>query len=98
MVAIYLPNRWARGFFGPEGDEFDLHDYIKAVAAVRGIPTQVLNGALAYPCRCSVMWRLGIAFYTKAGGIPWKLADVDPEKHEKQRNIDQPGRAMGVLI
>ncbi len=81
VVAVYLPNRWERGFFGPEGDEFDLHDYIKAVAAVRGIPTQVLNddSALAYPCRCSVMWRLGIAFYTKAGGIPWKLADADPE-------------------
>ena len=34
--------------------------------------------ALNYSCRCSVAWRLGIALYTKAGGVPWVLADVDP--------------------
>lgn len=81
VVAIYLPNRWERGFFGPEGDDFDLHDYTKAIAAVHGIPTQIINddSALAYPCRCSVMWRLSIALYAKAGGIPWKLADTDPQ-------------------
>lgn len=81
LVAIYLPNRWERGFFGPDGDDFDLHDYVKAVAAVRGIPTQVINddSALAYFCRCSVMWRLSIALYTKAGGVPWKLATPNPE-------------------
>ena len=78
VVAIYLPNRWERAFFGPEGDDFDLHDYLKAITAVRGIPTQVINddSALAYHCRCSVMWRLSIAIYTKAGGVPWKLADA----------------------
>ncbi len=81
VVAIYLPNRWERAFFGPEGDDFDLHDYLKAIAAVRDIPTQMINddSALAYPCRCSVMWRLSIAVYTKAGGVPWKLADTGEE-------------------
>lgn len=81
IVAIYLPNRWERGFFGPEGDDFDLHDYIKAIAAIRGIPTQIINDdkALTYYCRCSVMWRLAIAMYTKAGGVPWKLADAGDE-------------------
>jgi hypothetical protein len=81
VVAIYLPNRWERAFFGPDGDDFDLHDYLKAIAAVRGIPTQVINEdrALAYPCRCSVMWRLSIAIYTKAGGVPWKLPETSEE-------------------
>jgi hypothetical protein len=81
VIAIYLPNRWGHGFFGPEGDDFDLHDYVKAIAAVRGLPTQVINedSALEYFCRCSVMWRLSIALYTKAGGVPWKLANADPQ-------------------
>ncbi len=78
VVLLLLPDRWNSGFWGPEGDDFDLHHYLKAITAARGIPMQlVLDGsALRYPCRCSVMWRLSIALYSKAGGIPWKLADA----------------------
>ena len=36
------------------------------------------DSALNYHCRCSVAWRLGIALYTKAGGTPWVLAEVEP--------------------
>jgi hypothetical protein len=81
VIAIYLPDRWSAGFYGPEDSDFDLHDYLKAVMAGRGIPTQIIreNSAVSYPCRCSVMWRLGIALYTKAGGIPWKIAHAEPE-------------------
>jgi len=81
VVLIYLPKRWSRGFYGPAGEDFDLHDYIKAMSAVRGIPVQIVReeSALAYPCRCSVMWRLGIALYCKAGGVPWKLAETEPD-------------------
>ena len=80
VVLIYLPNRWAAGFRS-ELDGFDLHDYLKAIGAARGIPTQLVreDSALEYFCRASVMWRLGIALYCKAGGVPWKLADQDPE-------------------
>jgi hypothetical protein len=35
--------------------------------------------ALAYRDQASVMWRIGLALYVKAGGVPWKLADADPE-------------------
>ncbi len=78
VLLIVLPDRWEQAF---EGDEdFDLHDYIKAINASRGIPTQIINetGALDYRCRARVMWRLSIALYCKAGGVPWKLADTDP--------------------
>lgn len=76
VLLIYLPDKWRAGFRGPEGDDFDLHDYLKAITAIQDVPTQIINedGALAYYCRCSVSWRLGIALYCKAGGVPWKLA------------------------
>lgn len=81
VLLILLPNRWEAGFTGRESEDFDLHDYLKAVSASRAIPLQILreDKALAYFCRCSVMWRLSIALYTKAGGVPWKLADHDPD-------------------
>lgn len=81
VALIYLPERWSPGFFGLDGDDFDLHAFIKATAAPQTIPTQLLREAnwLHYHCRCSVAWRLSIALYCKAGGTPWRLADMDAE-------------------
>ena len=81
VVFIYLPNRWQNCFYGSLEEDFDLHDYLKAVSAVRGIPLQILleDSAMAYPCRCSVMWRLSLALYCKAGGVPWKIADASSD-------------------
>lgn len=80
VVLILLRQEWQAGFRGPAGDDFDLHDHVKAYAASEGICVQFLreDSALQYFCRCSVAWRLAIALYTKAGGIPWVLADADP--------------------
>ncbi len=81
VIFIYLPQRWAPGFTGGFGEDFDLHDHLKATTAARRIPIQLVreDKALAYPDRASVMWRIGMALYVKAGGIPWKLADTNPE-------------------
>ena len=81
VVFIYLPERWEGGFFGTAEEDFDLHDHLKAAAATRDIPIQLVreDSALAYRCRASVMWRVGLALYVKAGGVPWKLADPDEE-------------------
>lgn len=80
IVVILLKESWSPAFRGPAGDDFDLHDYVKAYAASEGICVQFLreDSALNYHCRCSVAWRLGIALYTKAGGTPWVLAEVEP--------------------
>jgi hypothetical protein len=81
VLFVYLPARWQPAFEGPPGDRFDLHDYLKAVTAVRGIPLQVIreDGALSYPCRASVLWHQGIAVYAKAGGVPWTLAEAQSD-------------------
>jgi hypothetical protein len=81
VLFIYLPQRWAPGYVGGPADDFDLHDHVKAATAARRLPVQLVreDKALAYPDRASVMWRIGLALYVKAGGIPWKLAETDPE-------------------
>lgn len=80
VVLILLSKEWEVAFKETKTEDFDLHDYIKATAAADGIPVQVVKetGAISYYCRCSVMWRLSTALYTKAGGIPWVLADLNP--------------------
>ncbi len=81
VVVAYLPKRWEMGFQGEPDEDFDLHDHLKATTASLGIPIQIIreDKALAYRCRASVAWRIGLALYAKAGGVPWKLAETDPE-------------------
>jgi hypothetical protein len=81
VIFIYIPVSWSSGFSGAANEDFDLHDHLKAASAARRIPLQLVreDRALAYTHRASVMWRIGLALYAKAGGIPWKLADADPE-------------------
>jgi hypothetical protein len=81
VLFVFLPSSWEAAFASTSDEDFDLHDYVKAITAVRGIPMQIVleDSALSYFCRCSVMWRLSIALYVKAGGVPWKIADADPE-------------------
>ena len=78
VLILYLPVKWKNCFYGEEFENFDLHDYLKSITAVRGIPLQIVreDRAIIYECRCSVAWRLSLAIYCKAGGIPWKLVGI----------------------
>lgn len=80
VLYLFLPERWSPGFRGPLGEDFDLHDFLKAECAAASIPLQILreDRVLEYKCRASVMWRLGLATYCKTGGIPWRIAGGDP--------------------
>lgn len=40
VLVVYLPTRWERGFYGGPGEDFDLHDYLKAITASHGIPSR----------------------------------------------------------
>lgn len=79
VLFLYLPERWADAFYGE--DDFNFHHQLKAFTAAIQLPLQIVreSSALAYRCRASVMWRIGLALYAKAGGVPWKLADVEPD-------------------
>ena len=81
IVVLYFPDWCSQGFRSlaeDESSDFDLHDSIKAACSVLQIPTQVINDrSMEYSCRCSVVWRLSIALYAKAGGTPWKLSGMD---------------------
>lgn len=81
VLFVYFPQRWSAGYVGARDEDFDLHDYLKAFCAARRLPVQFVreDKAVAYPCRASVMWRIGLALYSKAGGVPWKLADMEPD-------------------
>ncbi len=78
LVYIYLPRTFEKCFLM---EHFDLHDYLKAKAAPLGIAIQIINDrALERNCRANVMWGLSVAAYAKAGGVPWKLNDLNKDE------------------
>jgi hypothetical protein len=74
VAFVHLPDAWESACRTPT---FDAHDFVKAVSALEGIPTQIVNDrTFSFPYVASRSWRLAIAQYVKAGGIPWKLAPI----------------------
>lgn len=82
VITIFIPKQWEffRTFKKDDGEEFDLHDYVKAFSAQRNITTQIieestLNDTASY---CQIFWWLSLAFYVKAMRTPWTLANMSP--------------------
>jgi len=75
VLVVYFPEVLETVFrVSGDGYDFDLHDATKALTASLAIPSQIiLDRSIGYRDRCTVLWSLATAVYTKAGGIPWKL-------------------------
>jgi len=81
VLFLYIPSRWRELRRWP-CRRLRPARHLKAVTAARRLPIQLVreDRALAYPHRASVMWRIGLALYAKAGGSAWKLAETDPKR------------------
>lgn len=74
-IVIFIPNEWQLfETYVNQGESFDLHDYIKAFSASRGISTQLIREeTLDDNLKCQIYWWLSLSFYVKSLRTPWIL-------------------------
>jgi hypothetical protein len=74
-IVIFIPSEWQNfeSFINKE-ESFDLHDYIKAFSASKGIATQLIREeTLEDKLTCQIYWWLSLSFYVKSLRTPWIL-------------------------
>ena len=74
-VVVFIPEEWQPfESYIYEGESFDLHDYIKAFSASKGIATQLIReDTLEDKLKCQIYWWLSLSFYVKSLRTPWIL-------------------------
>lgn len=74
-IVIFIPFEWQPfETYANEEESFDLHDYIKAFSASRGISTQLIReDTLEDKLKCQIYWWLSLSFYVKSLRTPWIL-------------------------
>lgn len=74
IIVIFIPNRWLEyTSYSNEIESFDLHDYIKAFCAEKGLTSQFITERtiLDYKQECQIIWWLSLSFYVKSFRTPW---------------------------
>ncbi len=81
VVLVLTPERFAQWRkVETESETFDLHDFVKAYCAPRGVATQFLmEDTFADTQRCRVWWWLALALYVKSMRTPWVLGGLDED-------------------
>ncbi|MBP1644756.1 MAG: hypothetical protein H6Q16_331 [Bacteroidetes bacterium] len=80
IILIYIPQRWENfTSYKEQGESFDLHDYIKAFCAEKGIMSQLIREKTIKDQQqsCQINWWLSLSFYVKSLRTPWILANTD---------------------
>lgn len=75
VTLIITPRRWANWrSYETEAEHFDLHDFVKAYCARRGIATQFIDEeTLSDTQACRIRWWLSLALYAKSFRTPFVL-------------------------
>lgn len=79
VILIITPRRWTKWrSYETEAERFDLHDFVKAYCARRGIATQFIDEeTLTDPQTCRIRWWLSLALYAKSFRTPFVLKSTD---------------------
>ncbi|SHG78228.1 hypothetical protein SAMN04488109_1810 [Chryseolinea serpens] len=79
VVTIFIPSEWQQyREFEDSMETFNLHDYIKAFSASKGISTQLIEeDTLSDALKCQIFWWLSLSFYVKSLRTPWILNTTD---------------------
>lgn len=81
VIFIYIPKEYdSMTAYATEHESFDLHDFVKAYAAQKGIATQfVQEKTLNSDLQCQIRWSLSLAIYVKSCHTPWVISDIQSD-------------------
>ncbi|MEJ8605595.1 SIR2 family protein [Riemerella anatipestifer] len=80
ILIIYIPSRWEKFLHYNDGIEsFDLHDYIKAFCAEKGVTSQIIKEKtiLDKSQSCQINWWLSLSYFVKSFRTPWVIDNAD---------------------
>lgn len=80
ILIIYIPKRWDNFLHYNDGVEsFDLHDYIKAFCAEKGVTSQIIKEktVLDVNLNCQINWWLSLSYFVKSFRTPWVIDNTD---------------------
>lgn len=80
IIIIYIPKRWDNYLsYRDEVESFNLHDYIKAFCAEKGVTSQIIREktVLDTSLDCQINWWLSLSYFVKSFRTPWVINNTD---------------------
>lgn len=80
IIIIYIPKRWDNYLHFNDGIEsFDLHDYLKAFCAEKGITSQIIREKTITDksLNCQINWWLSLSYFVKSFRTPWVINNTN---------------------